>query len=128
MLTLIYNDNGDIEEYVVSCKNINYHFNDDKQFYKISNAYCDLYNFEYLYTNNENFCRIIDGAGREVIINLNDDLLCESITDYQGGTILYEYNNNDLVCVIDQSNTTIGFYEYTNHNFDRHILPHFHNL
>lgn len=119
LLTLIYNDNGDIEEYVVSCKNINYHFNDDKQFYKISNAYCDLYNFEYLYTNNENFCRIIDGAGREVIINLNDDLLCESITDYQGGTILYEYNNNDLVCVIDQSNTTIGFYEYTNHNLTK---------
>ena len=119
LLTLIYNDNGDIEEYVVSCKNINYHFNDDKQFYKISNAYCDLYNFEYLYTNNENFCRIIDGAGREVIINLNDDLLCESITDYQGGTSLYEYNNNDLVCVIDQSNTTIGFYEYTNHNLTK---------
>lgn len=107
-LVVVYDENDEnIVEYILKYNNINYHYDSNGRFIKISNSSCDLFAFSY----SDNSIIIEDGAGRKTTINYTDNNI-SSIVDANNGVVNYFYDKDNLVKVTDQADVIIGEYEY----------------
>lgn len=107
-LVAVYDENDEnIIEYILKYGKINYHYNVYGKLIRVSNSGGDLFNLIY----SENSIIILDGAGRETVVNYTNNHIT-SITDANGGIINYNYADGNLIKVVDQANVIIGEYEY----------------
>ena len=107
-LVAVYDENDEnIIEYILKYGKINYHYNVYGKLIRVSNSGGDLFNLIY----SENSIIILDGAGRETVVNYTNNHIT-SITDANGGIINYIYADGNLIKVVDQANVIIGEYEY----------------
>lgn len=109
-LVVVYDKNDDhIVEYILKYNNINYHYDFNGRFIKISNSDGDLFIFSYT----DSTIIIEDGAGRKTTINhINNNI--SSIVNANNGVVNYFYDKDNLIKVTDPANVIIGEYEYDN--------------
>ena len=108
-ITVVYDRNDkNIVEYILNYGKINYHYNSNGVFTKISNKYGELFIIE----RNAICILITDKEDRTTALYVDNGKLT-SIVDNDGGTITYDYADDNLIRVTDQAGVILSEYEYT---------------
>ena len=110
-LMMIYDD---ADEHIIGCsiktdsRSYGYKYNGEKF---ILSSVSDFYGNSFDFTRQNNRIAIVDNSGRECIIKCDNNTT--TLADFNGGIITYNYADDNLVSVTDQTGVIIDSYTYS---------------
>ena len=110
-LMMIYDD---ADEHIIGCsiktdsRSYGYKYNGEKF---ILSSVSDFYGNSFDFTRQNNRIAIVDNSGRECIIKCDNNTT--TLADFNGGIITYNYADDNLVSVTDQTGVVIDSYTYS---------------
>ena len=110
-LMMIYDE---ADEHIIGCsiktdsRSYGYKYNGEKF---ILSSVSDFYGNSFDFTRQNNRIAIVDNSGRECIIECDNNTT--TLADFNGGIITYNYADDNLVSVTDQTGVVIDSYTYS---------------
>ncbi len=110
-LMMIYDE---ADEHIIGCsiktdsRSYGYKYNGEKF---ILSSVSDFYGNSFDFTRQNNRIAIVDNSGRECIIKCDNNTT--TLADFNGGIITYNYVDDNLVSVTDQTGVVIDSYTYS---------------